>query len=151
MLFMPYVEKLKKLKESKHLTNAEISALSNLPLTTVTRIFSGSTPNPTFETIVSISTAMGVSLDELIGIKEPDEKPMPSRIEATLSSYSELLEEKNIRLKEKDAQIAKLMAEKATERKEKGILLACLLVFGAVVFSILVFDLFSGHLGFFRY
>ena len=148
---MPFLEKLKKIKETKHLTNAEISALSNLPLTTITRVFSGSTPNPTFETIVSISTAMGVSLDELIGLKEPDEKPMPSRIETTLSSYSELLEEKNVRLKEKDEQINKLMAEKATERKEKGILLIALLIFVAVVFSVLVFDIFNGHFGYFRY
>jgi transcriptional regulator with XRE-family HTH domain len=148
---MPFVEKLKKIKENKHLTNAEISTLANLPLTTITRVFSGATPNPTFETIVAISTAMGISLDELTGLKEPDEKPIASRIETTLTSYSELLEEKNVRLKEKDAQIAKLTEEKETERKEKTKLLVFLLSFIAVVFLVLLFDIFNGHFGYFRY
>ena len=64
---MPYVEKLKMIKEDKNLTNMEIANLSNIPLATITRVFNGQTPNPTFETISRIAIGMGVSLDELCG------------------------------------------------------------------------------------
>ena len=95
---MPYVEKLKMIKEEKDLPNVEIAKLSNLPLATITRIFNGSTLNPTFETIVQIAIALGVSLDEIAGLKQADEPPIASPIESTLVSYSELLKEKDDRI-----------------------------------------------------
>ena len=97
---MPYLAKLKMIKEEKNLSNAYVAKTSNVPLATVTRVFNGQTPNPTFETISAISTAMGVSLDELTGLKQPDAAPIPSPIEATLNSYIELLNEKDNRIKE---------------------------------------------------
>ena len=95
---MPYLEKLKMIKEEKGLTNTEIAELGDIPLPTITRVFNGQTLNPTFETFVGISRALGVSLDELAGFKQPDEQPLASPIVNTLSSYSELLKEKDNRI-----------------------------------------------------
>lgn len=134
---MPYVEKLRMIKEEKDLTNAEIAKLGDLPLATVTRVFNERTLNPTFETITRIAIGMGVSLDELVGLKQPDEPPIASPIETTLNSYSELLKEKDERIKE-------LKLEKRT-------ILCILVVFIGFILVFLAIDLFNGDFGHFQY
>lgn len=141
---MPYIEKLKMIKEEKDITNLEIAKLSNIPLATVTRIFNGNTPNPTFETISQIAIALGVSLDEIIGLKQPDETPISSPIETTLNSYIELL-------KIKDDRISELKDEKEKERKEKLWVAGALVVFVVFVLTILTVDIMNGHFGYFTY
>lgn len=141
---MQYLEKLKAFKEERDLTNAEIARLSNIPLATITRIFNGSTPNPTFETISQIAIALGASIDEIAGLKSHDPEPMTSPVETTLTSYAELL-------KEKDERIKDLKEEKEKMRKEKfmfGIALACVVAF---VLTLLTVDIMNGHFGYFRY
>lgn len=137
---MPYLEKLKAFKEAKDLTNAEIARLSNIPLATITRIFNGSTPNPTFETFTQIAIALGVSLDEIAGLKEPDEPPIPSRIEMTLDSYSELLREKDDRIKELKEEIDK-------ERKEKHNITGALVFFVTFVLILLTIEVLRNQFG----
>jgi transcriptional regulator with XRE-family HTH domain len=139
---MPYLEKLKAFKEEKDLTNSEIARLSNIPLATITRIFNGSTPNPTFETFTQIAIALGVSLDEIAGLKEPDEPPIPSRIEMTLDSYSELLREKDDRIKELKEEIEK-------ERKEKHNITGALVFFVAFVLILLAVEVLRNQFGYF--
>lgn len=139
---MPYVDKLKMIKEEKDLTNVEIATLSNVPLATVTRIFNKQTLNPTFETISAIAIGMGVSLDELVGLKQPDEPPIASPIENTLNSYSELLQEKDDRIKE-------LKEEKEIERRDKHRLTCILVCFVAFILVILAIDIFNGDFGYF--
>lgn len=141
---MPYVEKLKTIKEDKDLTNAEIAKLSNIPLATITRVFNGQTPNPTFETISRIAFALGTSLDELSGLKQPDEPPIASPIESTLNSYSELLREKDERIKEMKETLERVRDEKRTFL----IVLICVIAFIMVFLAI---DLFNGDFGRFRY
>lgn len=141
---MPYVEKLKVIRDEKGLTNLEIAKLADTPLPTITRVFNGSTPNPTFETISRIALAMGVSLDELIGLKQPDEPPIPSPIENTLNSYSDLLKEKDDRIKE-------LKEAVESERKERRRLAGTLICLAAFAFILLAIDLLNGHIGSFRY
>lgn len=67
------VEKLRQLKKESHMTNQQIAEKSNIPESTVARIFSGKTPNPTVTTVVSMARAMGSSasdlLDETDGIR----------------------------------------------------------------------------------
>ncbi len=140
---MPYVEKLKTIKEDKNLTNIEIANLSNIPLATITRVFNGQTPNPTFETISRIAIGMGVSLDELCGLKQSDAPPIPSPIENTLNSYSELLQEKDIRIKE-------LKEEKERERKDRYKITSVLICVVCFLLVLLAFDLVNGQLGYFR-
>ena len=87
---------------------------------------------------------MGTSLDEITGLKEPDEPPIPSRIENTLNSYSELLKEKDDRIRE-----LKDMVEK--ERKEKHTLQGVFTLFIAFVLVVLTIDILNGHFGYFKY
>lgn len=141
---MPYLEQLKRLKDQSNLTNAEIARLSNVPLATITRVFNGSTPNPTFETFVHIAIALGVSLDEIAGLKQSEEPSIAAPIESTLSSYAELLREKDERIKE-------LKEEKEQTHREKfhlSIVLACVMAF---LLLLLTVDILNGHFGYFRY
>ena len=131
---MPYVEKLKMIKEEKELTNAEIAKLGNIPLPTVTRVFNGQTLNPTFETIVGIARGMGVSLDELSGFKQPDEPPLTVPIIETINSYSELL-------KEKDNRINQLLEDKATLKKEKYGIFGLLAIFILALVILFIIDI----------
>ena len=141
---MPYIEKLKMIKEEKGLSNIEIAKIAETPLVTITRIFSGQTPNPTFETISRIALALGVSLDELSGIKQPDKPPIPSPIENTLNSYVELLKEKDDRIKE-------LKEDKAVIRNEKYKLVGMLAGIITALLILFTVDIFNGHFGYFRY
>lgn len=148
---MPYLERLKTLKEDRDLTNAEIAKLSNIPIATITRIFNGSTPNPTFETFAQIAIALGASLDEIAGLKQPEAPPVDSHIENTLNSYVELLKEKDERIKEKDEMIATLKEMGQQDRKQKQRLLWFIGIFVSFVIAVLFIDVFNGHFGYFRY
>lgn len=141
---MPYVEKLKMIKEEKGLTNAEISTLSNIPLPTIIRVFNGQTLNPTFETIAQIAIALGTSLDEIIGLKQPDASPVLPAVEDTLNSYIELLKEKDDRIKE-------LKEDKAVIRNEKYKLVGMLVGIITAILILFAVDIFNGHFGYFRY
>ena len=134
---MPYVEKLKMIKDEKGLTNAEIATLSNIPLATITRVFNERTLNPTFETIVRIAIGMGISLDELVGLKQPDESPIASPIESTINSYVELLKEKDNRIKEL--------------KNEKRTFIVILIFFVTFLMVLLSIDMLNGHFGHFQY
>ena len=141
---MPYIEKLKLIKNEKGLSNVDIAKISEIPLATVTRIFNGQTPNPTFETISRITLAMGTSLDELVGLKQPDEPTISSPIENTLNSYSDLLKEKDIRIEQ-------LMEDKRIIRNEKYKLIGMLLGIITAILILFAVDIFNGHFGYFRH
>ena len=67
------IEKLRELKKKSHMTNQQIAEKSNIPESTVARIFSGKTPNPTVSTVISMARAMGASPADLI--YDEDENP----------------------------------------------------------------------------
>lgn len=140
---MQYIEKLKALKEERELTIADIASLSGVPQTTVTRIFNGTTPSPQFETVIQIAMVFGVSLDELMGLKQP-EASVPSPVTETFNSYAELLHEK-------DRRIAELQKEKEREHREKGRLALGLMIIAGFVILLLTVDVLNGHFGYFRY
>lgn len=60
------IEKLRQLKERSHMTNQQIAEKSSVPESTVARIFSGKTPNPTITTVISMARAMGGSAADLL-------------------------------------------------------------------------------------
>ena len=148
---MQYLDYLKKLKDERHLTQAEIAELSAIPLATVSRIFNGATPNPTFETISGIAIALGGSLDEMMGLKHPDDKPAHPQVETTISAYADILNEKDLRIKEKEDYIKLLNQELHVERKEKNRLAIVIFMLLAAAITFLVVDITNGHFGYFRY
>ena len=60
------IEKLRQLKKDSHMTNQQIAEKSNIPESTVARIFSGKTPNPTVSTVISMVRAMDCSAGDLL-------------------------------------------------------------------------------------
>ena len=74
------IEKLKQLKKKSHMTNQQIAEKSSIPESTVARIFSGKTPNPTVTTVISMARAMGGSAADLLS--EEDEKIADAKSDA---------------------------------------------------------------------
>ena len=67
-----FMEKqLSKMREKSGMTLAEVSEASHVPLSTVARIFSGQTSDPGVRTLTAIVSAMGGSIDDLVGIPRP--------------------------------------------------------------------------------
>lgn len=166
---MPYGEKLKSIKRDKNLTNAEIQKICNVPLATVTRVFDEESRGGNFETYVSLARGLGFSLDELAGLKQPNEQPLASPIIETFNSYSEILKEKDERIQELKEQNAKLQTafdeykksakqaidlfekEKSDIRREKRKITSALLALVLILVVGLLIDLCNGHIGNFRY
>lgn len=141
---MPFLPKLKELKDKRGLTNQDIAELSGVPLATVNRILSGQTPNPTFESVAEIVIALNGSLDELVGIRSPDEIPVPTMTERAIDGYQMLLEEKDKRIHSLNEAVKNL-------RKEKTRILFFIGGFVALIVFVLLFDLLNGHVGYIRY
>lgn len=57
---------LKKLRQSKKLSQDKLSKLADLSLNTIVNIESGLNPNPTIETLAKIAKALNVGVDNLI-------------------------------------------------------------------------------------
>lgn len=85
--------KLKELKAEKKLTNQQIADLSKVPLSTVTRIFNGQTDNPNIQTLEDIVNGMGVSIEEITGIKQVQEKFSPD--DNLIQLYKDMLKTKD--------------------------------------------------------
>lgn len=148
---MLYINKLYEIKKTKSFTNAEIAKLSNIPLATITRIFNGSTPNPTFETIAQIAIAMGVSLDELTGFASEVSSDVNFSVGSTLNTYADLLAEKDERIKEKDKVIEILTDMNKQSRTQLKRVLWFTVMFALLIAVILFVDITNGHFGYFRY
>lgn len=63
-------DKLRQLKKESHMTNQQIAEKSNVPESTVARIISGKTPNPTISTVASMARAMGGSAADFFDEEE---------------------------------------------------------------------------------
>lgn len=59
-------EKLAYFKNKKSLTNKRISELSGLPISTIDKLFSGLTNNPTLDTLKKIADVLECGIDDFI-------------------------------------------------------------------------------------
>lgn len=66
-------EYLNELKTAGNFSWNDLSKLSGLPDATIRKIFSGETADPRLETVVRLVTAMGGSMDELVGGSKKEE------------------------------------------------------------------------------
>ena len=80
------IEKLRQLKKKSHMTNQQIAEKSSIPESTVARIFSGKTLNPTVTTVISMARAMGGSAADLLS--EEDEKIADAKSDAGESAVA---------------------------------------------------------------
>ncbi len=64
---MNYIDRINMLKKERKMTNPDLSALTEIPLGTLTKMLAGYSESPKLSYIVSIATVFNVSLDYLIG------------------------------------------------------------------------------------
>lgn len=155
---MPYIERIKQIKKERGLSNQDLSTMTGIPASTVTKFLNGSTGEPPFSTYVKFAQALGFSLDDIAGITRPNETKAEALAENTVEAYTLLIAEKNARitdlenhLKEKDDIISELRDRntKAHALGRRFLIFAAVLVF--LILLALFFDIVNGHLGYIRY
>ena len=62
-------KRIKELRVKNKLSQDQLSKKANLPFSTLAKIESGYTPNPSMETLIKIADAFNVGIDELLGRK----------------------------------------------------------------------------------
>lgn len=129
-------EKLKALKTEKNLTTQQLSELSGLPVSSISRILSGQTDSPGFLTVADLVRAMGGSLDEIAGLKAPEPQKVPEPPKVS-DEYQEVIKLYERSIAAKNAWIHKLA------------ITCCVLV--SVIIFITLFDILNGSVGFVRY
>lgn len=93
---MPVSHELTQLKKLRQMTAQEIADKSGIPLSTVSRVLSGTTDNPSFVTIRDIVKAMGGSLDAIAGIVvTPEKSAQVEELNEAKELLRKSLEEKN--------------------------------------------------------
>ena len=90
-----FLERLRMLKDKSGMTTKQIAEKCDIPESTVTRIFSGKTPNPTIITVMSITKAMGGTAADIF-----DDNAQVNTIPAVPQSVLTDVEQKNLEIVE---------------------------------------------------
>ncbi len=140
-----FLERLRVLKDKSGLTTKQIADRCGIPESTVTRIFSGKTPNPTIISVMAITKAMGGTAADVFD-DNAQVNTQPKVPQAVLSD----MERKNLEIVELYKGIINSKDENI-RAKDKTIkmLTAVILGFALVFVFLLLFDLFNGSIGFF--
>jgi transcriptional regulator with XRE-family HTH domain len=108
------IDRLKALKVKSGKTSLQIAKDCNIPESTVTRIFSGKTPNPTVSTVVAMTKAMGGTaadiFDDKIKVDVVSEAPQVVVPQVDERLYNEIINIYKDLLKIKDRRITTLLA-----------------------------------------
>ena len=108
------IDRLKELKVKSGMTAQQIAEKSKLPESTVTRIFSGKTANPTVTTVIAIAKAMGGTsadiFDDTVKVDVVSEAPQVVVPQVDEKLYNEVINIYKDLLKIKDQRINTLFA-----------------------------------------
>ncbi len=66
-LFMEWIDRAKQLKHERRMTNDELAELSGIPLGTLNKLLAKATTDPQFSTVIALASALGCSIDYLLG------------------------------------------------------------------------------------
>jgi transcriptional regulator with XRE-family HTH domain len=153
----PFIEIFYKQMLEKGYTFTELAARSGETKQTVVRFFKPESKNPSVETTKNIAGALEISLDEVFGLRQPEQKLDPN-VEAIINANAEIIKEKDARIKEQTERILEmeetlkqLRVDKVKMQKEKAKSATFTYALGAFILVFLLFDLMNGHFGFFRY
>lgn len=141
---MIILKKLKELKDKSNLTSQQIAELSGVPLSTVNRIFSGQTDNPSFITVSDMVRAMGGSLDDLMA--DSDEKETPEKAKTEEGSETERSAPENYE------HLIEVYRE-TIRMKNKWIrtLFWVCISLTAIIAFVLIYDVLNPQIGYIRY
>lgn len=131
---MSVMERLKEIKETRGLTNQQITDMTGVPIGTVGRLFSGEVVDPKITTIIQLAQGLGVDMNLLCGMAtiEPGNIP-PAPVARTVEAiqFDKLLEQSAERLAEMktnyEARIADLKRDKRALFITAAILMASIL------------------------
>ena len=118
------------LKNKGNFSWNDLSEMSGLPDTTIRKIFSGETADPRFETVVRLVSAMGGSLDDILG-----------KILALKDTYE-------LRISEMKLSSSELISSLRKDKKCLAIVSVSLLIF---LLAFIVVDFFMSSVGWIRY
>lgn len=127
-------DRLNEERKRRGLTNQQLAELSGVPLSTITRVLNGETKDPTITTLNAITTALGITLDDIF------------HDVSNAEHGTELISRQvfNIMLAEKNSQIARL-------QNEKKVLFIILMACFVLVFAFTLVDAINGLVGWIRY
>lgn len=141
-----FLERLRLLKDKSGMTTKEIAEKSGVPESTITRILSGKTPNPTVISVMDIIKAMGGKASDVF-----DDNAQVNTAPAVPTKVLTEMEQKNLEIVDLYKGIIKSKDE-TIQSKDKTIktLTGILLLLVCVFIFILLFDLFNGGIGYFQ-
>lgn len=87
---LPHIMRLE--KEAQHKTNQQVADETGLPVYTVNKFFAGSLSNLGIYTVAPIAVALGLSLDQLLGITQAPPESDAKRLEEELAHKDQLLQ-----------------------------------------------------------
>ena len=134
-----FLERLRMLKDKSGMTTKEIAEKSGVPESTITRIFSGKTPNPTIISVMDIIRAMGGKASDVFD-DNAQVNTQPKVPQVVLTD----MEKKNLEIVE--------LYKGIIESKDKTIKLLTYVLLGlaSIIIFLLLFDLFNGGIGYFK-
>ena len=127
-----FLERLRALKDKSGLTTKQIAEKCEIPESTVARIFSGKTPNPTIITIMAMTKAMGGTAADIFD-DNAQVNTNPTVPQVVVSD----MEKKNIEITELYKDIIK------SKDKTIKLLTFVLLGFAGLIVFMLLYDLFG--------
>ena len=134
-----FLERLRVLKDKSGMSAKEIADKSGIPESTVTRILSGKTPNPTIISVMDIIKAMGGKASDVF-----DDNAQVNTLPKVPQTVVTDMEKKNSEVIE--------LYERIIKSKDRTIRLLTYVLFGlaSVIIFLLLFDLFNGGIGYFN-
>ncbi len=107
---MDYIERIKKIKNERKITNDQLSEMTGIPLGTLSKILAGISDSPKLVNIVAIADALGCTLDYIVsGVSENTNN-------YTLSPDEICLVENFRHLDAHGCELVKMVVEKELER-----------------------------------
>ena len=134
-----FLERLRVLKDKSGMSAKEIADKSGIPESTVTRILSGKTPNPTIISVMDIIKAMGGKASDVF-----DDNAQVNTLPKVPQTVVTDMEKKNSEVIE--------LYERIIKSKDRTIRLLTYVLLGlsSVIIFLLLFDLFNGGIGYFN-
>lgn len=146
----PFIEIFYKEMLKKGYSYTELAARSGESKQTVVRFFKPESKNPSAETTKNIAQALGISLDEVFGLKEPEQKLDPN-IEVIINAHAEIIKEKDARIAEMEETIRQIRLDKVQRQKKQILNNTLLLLFAAAALFLFLFALVNGDFGSIRH
>ena len=134
-----FLERLRMLKDKSGMTTKQIAEKCDIPESTVTRIFSGKTPNPTIITVMAMVKAMGGQAADIF-----DDNAQVNTVPTVPQSVLSDVEQKNLEITE--------LYERIIKTKDKYIrfLAGALIGIASLLVILLFLDLLVLDIGYFR-